>query len=194
VPGALPAELEAAGIQPAEVEMVVITHVHDDHLGWNVEPGTGKPLFANARYLIHPADVELMATSEDPEDHEIRAAVLDPLERAGALELASDGQALTPELTLAHAPGHTPGHQVVLIDSEGERAIVSGDLVNHPAQLLQPGLNGTSDFEPELAAATRESFLDRIEREGRLVAPAHLADPFVRIERDGERWTWRPAG
>jgi glyoxylase-like metal-dependent hydrolase (beta-lactamase superfamily II) len=194
VPGALPGELAAAGIEPAEVELVVITHVHDDHLGWNVEPGTGAPLFANARYVIHPADVELMSSSEDPEDHEISAALLTPLERAGVLELASDGQVLTPELTLAHAPGHTPGHQIVLVDSEGERAIVSGDLVNHPAQLLQPGLNGMSDFEPELAAATRAAFLDRIDREGRLVAPAHFAEPFLRISRDGDRWTWNPAG
>jgi glyoxylase-like metal-dependent hydrolase (beta-lactamase superfamily II) len=194
VRGRLPEELAAAGIDPADVDTVVITHVHDDHLGWTTdEAGTG-PLFVNARYLVHPADWDLMASSDDPEDRAIFEAELAPLEHAGVLDRSGDGLPITSELTLEHAPGHTPGHQVLVIDSDGERAIVSADLVNHPVQLLQPGVNGTSDFEPVLAAATRARLLDRIEREGRLVAPSHFAEPFGRIERDGHRWRWRPLG
>jgi glyoxylase-like metal-dependent hydrolase (beta-lactamase superfamily II) len=191
--GQLPVELEAAGIGPAEVEIVVITHVHDDHLGWNVAEGTADPLFPNARYLIHRADWELMTGSDDDEDRAIFDAVLAPLERANVLEISGDRAALTSELTLVHAPGHTPGHQVVLIDSGDRRAIVTGDLVNHPVQLLQPGVNGTSDFEPERAATTRLAFLERIEREGRDVFPSHFPEPLGRFDPDGERWSWRPA-
>ncbi len=194
VRGRLPEELEAAGIDPAEIDTVVITHVHDDHLGWTVAEGSTAPMFPNARYLVHPADWELMASGDDPEDRVIFEAELAPLERAGVLELAADRVALTSELTVVHAPGHTPGHQVVLIDSGEARAIVSADLVNHPGQLLQPGLNGLSDFEPERAAATRAAFLERIEREGRLVAPSHFPEPFGRVVRDGARWAWRPIG
>ena len=190
--GELPIELKAAGVDPADVETVVITHVHDDHLGWNVVEGGTEPLFANARYLIHRADWELMTSSDDEEDRAIFEALLSPLERSDVLEISGDRTAITSELTLVHAPGHTPGHQVVLIDSRDERAIVTGDLVNHPVQLLQPGVNGTTDAEPERAAATRAAFLERIEREDRLVVPTHLAEPFGRFERDGERWSWRP--
>jgi glyoxylase-like metal-dependent hydrolase (beta-lactamase superfamily II) len=192
VGGELPAGLAGAGIDPADVELVVITHVHDDHLGWNVAEGTTDPLFANATYLVHRADWELMASGEDEEDRAIFDAVLSPLERAEVLRLTGDAEALTSELTLVHAPGHTPGHQVVLIDSGRARAIVTGDLVNHPVQLLQPGVSGTSDHDPERAAATRAAFLERIHREARLAIPSHFPEPFGRFEPDGNRWSWRP--
>jgi glyoxylase-like metal-dependent hydrolase (beta-lactamase superfamily II) len=189
--GELPAGLAAAGADPADVDVVVITHVHDDHLGWNVAEGTTDPMFPNARYLVHRADWELMSSGDDQEDRAIFDAVLSPLERAEVLEISGERTELTSELTLLHAPGHTPGHQVVLVDSAGERAIVTGDLVNHPVQLLQPGVNGDSDFEPERAAATRAAFLSRIHRERRLVLPSHFPQPFGRLEPDGDRWRWR---
>lgn len=190
--GRLPLELDAAGVDPADVDTVVITHVHDDHFGWNVAEQTGEPLFPRARYLIHRADWELMTSSEDEEDRLALAAALSPLERADALDICGDRTELTPELTIVHAPGHTPGHQVVLIDSGEARAIVTADLVNHPVQLLQPGVPGTSDLEPERAGATREAFLTRIHREGRLSLPSHFGEPFGYFEPDGDRWDWRP--
>ncbi len=190
--GRLPVELAAAGVEPGDVETVVITHVHDDHLGWNVAENTAEPLFANARYLVHRADWELMASADDEEDREIFDAVLAPLERSGVLEISGDRTALTDELTLVHAPGHTPGHQVVLIDSGPERAIVTGDLVNHPVMLLQPGVNGVTDFEPERALATRLAYLERIERENRLAFPTHFPEAAGRFARDGDRWSWVP--
>jgi glyoxylase-like metal-dependent hydrolase (beta-lactamase superfamily II) len=192
--GALPDELERAGVSPGDVDVVVVTHVHDDHLGWNVAEGTDRPLFERAGHLIHPADWELMASADDPEDRDVFQAVLAPIERAGLLELVADRVELTSELTLVHAPGHTPGHQVVLIDSAGVHAIVSADLVNHPAQLLQPGLAGASDLDPSLAAATRRAFLERIAQEERLVLPAHFPQPAGHIVRDGDRWDWTPEG
>jgi glyoxylase-like metal-dependent hydrolase (beta-lactamase superfamily II) len=118
-------------------------------------------------------------------------AVLAPLDRAGVLQLTGAGLRLTPEIGIVHAPGHTPGHQILLVDDGSDRAIVSGDLVNHPGQLLQPGLNGTSDFEPERAAATRAAFLERVDREDRVVAAAHLPEALGRVVRDGDRWAWR---
>jgi len=191
--GRLPEELAGAGTDPADVDRVLITHVHDDHLGWIVAEGTADPLFPSATYLIHRADLDALRASPNEEDRAILAATIDPLARAGVLRATENDTAITGELTAVHAPGHTPGHQMVLIDSEGERAIVSGDLVNHPAQLLQPGLNGTSDFEPALAAATRADWLERIGREGRLAIPAHFPEPFGRFEpEDDGRHRWRP--
>jgi len=189
--GRLSLELAGAGIDPAEAELVLITHVHDDHIGGTVlDPTT--PAFPSARYVIHRADWQMMAGATDEEDRGIFAAVLAPLERAGVVELSEGAFTVTDELRLEHAPGHTPGHQVLSIDSSGERALISGDLVNHPAQLLQPGLAGTTDVDPELASATRASWLERIEREGSIVAPAHFAEPFGRFTRDGDRHRWEP--
>ncbi len=135
----------------------------------------------------------MMADAIDEEDREIFSAVLEPLERSGVLVRSQDRSAITDELTLVHAPGHTPGHQVVLIDSDDARALIAGDLVNHPVQLLQPGVNGSSDMEPALAAATRASWLERIGREGRIVCPAHLPDAVGRFVPEGERHLWEPA-
>ena len=190
--GRLPEELAEAGVDPLEVDTVVITHVHDDHLGWNVVEGGAEPMFANARYVVHGADWDLMAAAEDEQDRAIFAAVLEPLRRAGVLDHSEASLELTPEVTVVHAPGHTPGHQVVLVDSGDHRAIVCADIVNNPVQLLQPGVNGTTDMDPDLAARTRETFLDRIHRERRLAAPAHLAEAFGRFVPDADRRSWRP--
>jgi glyoxylase-like metal-dependent hydrolase (beta-lactamase superfamily II) len=193
VAGSLPVALEAAGVTPPDVDLVVITHVHDDHLGWTTLEPAGAPRFDRAEHLVHQADWELMETAEDPEDVGIFRATLEPIERAGLLRPAGDRVELTSEVAVVHAPGHTPGHQVVLVDSEGSRAIVSGDLVNHPAQLLQPGLVASSDADPAPAADTRAAFLERIDREERLVLPAHFPAPAGRIVREVEAWDWRAA-
>ena len=191
VAGSLPIELAEVGIDPLAVELVVISHVHDDHIGWNISDA-GAPNFPNARYVIHRADWDLMANATDEEDREIFAAALEPLERAGVVELSESVFAVTDELRLEHAPGHTPGHQVLAIDSDGERALLSADLVNHPVQLLQPGLAAASDMDPVEANATRSAWLERIIREGRTIAPAHFAEPFGRIVRHGNGSRWEP--
>ncbi len=192
--GALPQELAAAGVAPADVELVAITHLHDDHLGWTVAEGTTEPMFPNARYVLRRADWDLYLQEGDEEDLATFDAAVRPLHTAGQLELLeTDPLRITDELTLVHAPGHTPGHQVLLIDSRRERAIVSADTVNHPAQLLQPGLNGDSDLWPEVAAATRATWLERIEREGRLVSTSHFPEPFGTFARDGDRRLWVPS-
>jgi glyoxylase-like metal-dependent hydrolase (beta-lactamase superfamily II) len=191
VAGSLPAELEDVGVDPLAIELVLISHVHDDHLGWNVtEEAT--PTFPNARYVINRADWELMADATDEEDREIFAAVLEPLQRGGVIDLSESTFEITHELRLEHAPGHTPGHQVLAIDSAGERAVLSADVVNHPVQLLQPGLAGASDIDPERADATRTTWLERIELEDRIVGPAHFAEPFGTIVRDGDARRWEP--
>jgi glyoxylase-like metal-dependent hydrolase (beta-lactamase superfamily II) len=183
IEGSLPTELADAGVDPLAIELVLISHVHDDHLGWNVTQA-GTPTFPNARYVINRADWELMADATDEEDREIFEAALEPLHRAGVIELSGSALEITSELRLEHAPGHTPGHQVLAIDSGGERALLSADLVNHPVQLHQPGLAGTSDMDPERANATRTSWLERIEREGPVVAPGALRGT-VREDRPG---------
>ena len=190
--GALDTELEAVGVDAGEIDTVVITHAHDDHLGWNVDAETMRPRFENARYVIPRADWDTMSASEDEEDRAIFAATLFPLERFGAVDVVEQPVELVDGVVLRHAPGHTPGHQVVTVDSRDRRAIVAGDLANNPVMLLQPGVNGVTDGDPELAARTRFDLIATIQDEDRLVAPAHLPEPFGRIVRDGDRHLWVP--
>jgi glyoxylase-like metal-dependent hydrolase (beta-lactamase superfamily II) len=190
--GALDRELRAAGIEPADVETVVITHVHDDHIGWNVAEGTDDPWFPNAQYLIHRADWEWLRDDEDDESRTIFDAVLAPLERTGLVDLVDEPVELGDGILVEHAPGHTPGHQVVWIDGGDRRAVLAADFANHPVMLLQPGVNGDTDHDPELAARTRRGLVERIDREGRLVASSHLAEPFGRLVAEDGRHLWRP--
>ncbi|MEX2458838.1 MAG: MBL fold metallo-hydrolase, partial [Actinomycetota bacterium] len=92
---------------------------------------------------------------------------------------------------LLATPGHTPGHQSVLVESAGERAIVAGDVLNHPGQIADRFPSG-SDHAPQLAADTRERLLSRVEREGIVLSTAHLTEPFGRVELQDDRRVWRP--
>jgi glyoxylase-like metal-dependent hydrolase (beta-lactamase superfamily II) len=187
-PGRLPVELAEAGIEAGEVDTVIVTHVHDDHLGWTAFDGGRTLHFPNARYVIHRNDWEWMAGSEDPEDVEIFAELMKPIADLGALQLIEDRLEVTGELTVIPAPGHTPGHQVVLVESGGERAIVAGDTANHPVQVTLPGVASGTDTDPELAVRTRTDLLGRAEREDRLFVTGHFPQPFGRIiTEDGIR-------
>lgn len=187
-PGRLPVELAEAGIEAGEVDTVIVTHVHDDHLGWTAFDGGRTLHFPNARYVIHRNDWEWMAGSEDPEDVEIFAELMKPIADLGALQLIEDRLEVTGELTVIPAPGHTPGHQVVLVESGGERAIVAGDTANHPVQVTLPGVASGTDTDPELAVRTRTDLLGRAEREDRLFVTGHFPEPFGHIiTEDGIR-------
>ncbi len=190
--GRLPVELAETGVEATEIDYVVITHVHDDHIGWIVFPGGDSLRFPNARHLIQRADWEWIQSGVDLEDEEISTQLLAPIKRHGALELVDGDLALTDELRLVHAPGHTPGHQVVLVDSAGERGILSADTANHPEQVSQPTLASGSDDDPELAARTRAEVVDRIDRDERLMVASHFATPFGRIVAEDGRRRFRP--
>ncbi|HYG71332.1 MAG TPA: MBL fold metallo-hydrolase [Actinomycetota bacterium] len=190
--GALDTELDGAGITPDDIDTVVLTHVHDDHVGWNIDPETGRPRFENARYVLHRADWDTLRESDDDEDRAIFEATLAPLERFGALDLVEVPVELLDGIVVRHAPGHTPGHQIVTIDSRDDRATLTADLFNNPVMLLQPGVNGDTDTDPELAARTRFDVIATIQAEDRIVIPAHLPEPFGRVSRDGDRHAWVP--
>lgn len=187
-PGRLPVELAEAGIEAGQVDTVIVTHVHDDHLGWTAFDGGRTLHFPNAKYVIHRNDWDWMAGSEDPEDVEIFAELMKPIADLGALQLIEDRLEVTGALTVIPAPGHTPGHQVVLVESSGQRAIVAGDTANHPVQVTLPGVASGTDSDPELAVRTRTDLLGRAEREDRLFVTGHFPQPFGRImTEDGIR-------
>jgi glyoxylase-like metal-dependent hydrolase (beta-lactamase superfamily II) len=168
-PGKLPDALD-----PGEIELVVLTHLHPDHVGWNMLDGA--PFFANARYVAHRADYEHFATAGGHRPY-VREQVA-ALHATGRLALVDADTEVARGVTLRHAPGHTPGHCIVELGD----VVVLGDLAVHELQLADPGLAYVFEEDPVQAAQTRRRVLGDLA--GRTAAISHLG--VGRIVADGE--------
>lgn len=193
--GRLPDELAAAGVTTDEVDVVVITHLHLDHIGWNVTRNADRapvPTFGRARYVVHRRDWTDFHLAADEEDMEAFAQLARPLEELDVLELVEDGTEVSPGAVVVHAPGHTPGHICLELTSDGDGLLLAGDLLHHPVQLIDTSWRSRGDQEPAEAAASRARMLARVEGGGMILATAHLDEPFGRVERDAGARRWRP--
>jgi glyoxylase-like metal-dependent hydrolase (beta-lactamase superfamily II) len=181
--GKLLVELENAGVHPEDVDTVFLTHLHGDHLGWSVRPD-GEPVFANASYVTQAAEWEISAP--------YLGRAIAALDELGVLELLDGEEPVGEELTAIPTPGHSPGHNSLLVSSNGEQALVSGDAIVHPAQATEPTWNVQFDMDKEQAARTREMLLAWLEADGITVAAGHIpGSGFGRIARDGGGRYWQ---
>ncbi|WP_435156475.1 MBL fold metallo-hydrolase [Amycolatopsis sacchari] len=199
-----PARLAAAGVRPEDVDVVINTHIHYDHVGWNtVGGGDGwEPAFPNATYVIPAVDQRYFA----PENAHRRPAPrddFDRLRRKGSLLVYADsvapvlgratlwegGYRVDANLTLEPAPGHTPGSSVLRVRSGGDRAVFVGDILHSPVQIMEPAWNSCFCEDREQAAATRRHVLEQAADEREIVVPAHFAGAgAVEVKRDGSRF------
>ncbi len=194
--GKLLENMKSHGIDPADVDVVFMTHAHIDHIGWNVA-ANGTPTFPRARYVLHRADwdaakeLEAFIMGFGAAPYVERA--LAPLEQLGVLDLVDGDKALTSEVTAISTPGHTPGHMCALIVSGEEKALIPGDVIVHPALVTEPGWHFGFDNDQERAILTRTAILDRVEAEGMTLATCHFPHPgFGNVVRlDGRRY-WQP--
>ena len=133
-------QLGEAGWSREGVDAVICTHLHTDHVGWNtmLEDGQWIPTFPKARYLFGRQEHEFWRTHEDAEQQAMMGDSIQPIFDAGLAELVELDHAISPEIRLTPSIGHTPGHVSVLIESEGERAAITGDMTHHPAQMAGP--------------------------------------------------------
>ncbi|MCX4091383.1 MBL fold metallo-hydrolase [Nocardia sp. alder85J] len=190
--------LARAGVRPGDVDLVVNTHVHGDHVGWNTVDADGEwvPAFPNAHYLIPAVDdawfgpANGYARGRRPDDELLYEDSIAPVHRAGRAILWDDSYRVDDNLTLESAPGHTPGSAVVHLASGADRAVFVGDLVHSPLQLLHPACSSCLCQDPEQAATTRHRILERAADTGELVVPAHFAGAgAVEIRRAGTQFT-----
>jgi len=193
--GILMDEFGANGVRPEDVQMVVMTHLHRDHVGWNLRAQEGKysPTFPNARYWASAKDWE---ACHQPEVQSARfpnaPACVWPLAELGLVELMDGEHVLTRELTAIPTPGHTPGHMSILITSQGERALILGDVAHNPAQVHETDWVSRADMDPELTKTTRRTLMERLEREGMVVAAGHFPAPgFGKVIRLEGRRYWQ---
>lgn len=190
------ATMAEAGYPPEAVDTVVATHLHVDHVGWFTQAdGDGwAPTFPNARHLI--VATELAHWSAHPRDERDGAYLADsvaPLLAAGLVDEVGADHELTAEIRLVPTPGHSPGHVSVQITSEGRSAIITGDLLHHPIQVLEPDWDGPFDEDLVVAAATRRAFLARIADTDTVVLGTHVATPTAgRVVTTATGWRWIP--
>ena len=188
--GKLLTDMEANGVEREAVDLVVLTHIHPDHVGWNLSDG--QPTFPNARYLVTKQDWDYWTQPEVAAEAPHVGAQMLPLEGLNVLDLIEGEYSVTDELTTLPTPGHTPGHISVAVSSAGEKALILGDVAHTPAQAQYTDWSPSFDVDPDLARRTRHAVLDRLESEGTVVASGHFPHPgYGRFVRTGARRVWR---
>ena len=188
--------LAAVGLAPDDIDFVMCTHLHADHVGWNTRLLDGRwvPTFPNARYLFARTEyehwIEVNKGGKKYSDGCIDDSVL-PVVEAGQAEIVADDYAFDDEISFALAPGHTPGHVAIGLASQGKRAVLSGDVCHTPLQCREPGWSAVGCSDRAQSAATRRAFLERHCDTGTLVMTAHFPSPSVGFVRArGEAFDW----
>ncbi len=177
--------LAAAGARPEEIDFVMCTHLHADHVGWNTQRVDGRwvPTFPNARYLFTRAEFErwddrLPGHVPRPINQHVFADSILPVVESGQMLLVEDGHSVDDTLTVEAAYGHTAGHVKIRLASGGASGMFTGDTIHHPLQLPFPELRSVFDEYPDQALATRLAMLEDCASSGSLLLPTHFAAPY----------------
>lgn len=193
--GKLLDNLHSIGVSPADINIVVNTHLHIDHVGWNCDQRDGAfvPTFPNAEYWINRTEWDYWTdpTTAAEEGAHIAEGVL-PLTNSPQLKLFDGEVTITPELKVILTPGHTPGHISVGVTSGSESAIILGDVAHHPLNLVRIWLASVDEL-PRISRRTKRALLERLIRDQTLVCAGHfMPDSFGRfVMADGQR-RWQP--
>ncbi len=172
-------DLEKAGSPREEIDRVICTHLHIDHVGWNTMLKNDKwvPTFPNAKYLIGGTEWDFFSRSEDPFFKDPVDDSVRPIMADGMSELIDDKHKITDEVWSESTPGHTPGHFAIRISSKGENAVITGDLMHHPIQCRYPEWDDAFDVDGPRAKKTRREFCERYADGKTLVIGTHFASP-----------------
>ena len=196
IKGRLMHELSNNGISLEEVSIVAFTHLHPDHVGWNISntEGTLKPTFPNARYISPRVDWDYFTRADILEQFPHIKDTVIPLQEQGVLELIDANSTITNELSTIASPGHTPGHVCMLISSQGQRCLILGDVAHSPVQAHETDWNCGFDADKDQSRLTRHAIFDMLEQEGILAAAGHFPFPsFGHIMRgEGRRYWQKP--
>jgi glyoxylase-like metal-dependent hydrolase (beta-lactamase superfamily II) len=195
--GELANSLSKVGVDPAEITDVVLSHLHCDHMGWVSRDG--QPFFPKADIWCHEADAEYFLGAEAPDETHFRAMYgVDPTKvrmapAVGQLRTWDKDCTIAPGIDVRHLPGHTPGSSITYISSQGERAMMTGDVVHCPLEMTDEDFSIMADLDPALAHKSKLALIQEVEDGSVHVASPHF--PGMRFGRllkgEGKRyWTW----
>lgn len=195
------ANLAALGVQPDDVDLVICTHLHVDHVGWNTQLVDGRwiPTFPKARYIFGRAEFDHWRAPEAglalmPENGDVIADSVMPVVEAGQAEFIGDGDRILPGLEVEAAPGHTAGQLMVKLTSGTEAMVFSGDCIHQPMQVYRPDWNSRFCEDAAVARATRRRLLEYCADRRALIMPAHFGAPHTGfVQRAGSGWRFTPA-
>ncbi|MBR1171882.1 MBL fold metallo-hydrolase [Bradyrhizobium liaoningense] len=177
----------AAGFPPDSIDTVLCTHLHVDHVGWNTRLVDGRwvPTFPKARYVFGKTEYEHWRDdTAEPDKVAVFNDSVKPVVDAGQAELVPSDHWLCEEIKLIPTPGHSPGHMSVLIESDGEQALLTGDVAHHPCQMAHLEWCSTVDTNPAQSAASRRAVFSRFADTPTLVIGGHYSAGH--IKRDGD--------
>ena len=186
--------LEEAGCKRDAVDAVICTHLHVDHVGWNTRLADGRwvPTFPRARYLFERSEWEHWSKQDGDEYGPIIADSVRPIVEAGRADLVASDHRIGDELWLEPTPGHTPGHVSLRLASQGEHAVITGDLMHAPIQCGEPGWQSHFDSDPDQARETRRAFLAGCANRDVWVLGTHFHAPTAgHVVREGAAWRFR---
>ncbi|MEQ1888863.1 MAG: MBL fold metallo-hydrolase [Alphaproteobacteria bacterium] len=186
------ADLAAMGVTPEQVDFVMCTHLHVDHVGWNtrLENGRWVPTFPNARYIFNKTEYDHWQQEQEfiGLDGCFADSIL-PVVEAGKADMVKSDFAIDDSMWLEPSPGHTPGHICINLKSGGKTALFTGDAFHHPLQVAYPEWSSAFCTDKAQSAATRRKIVDRLCDTDTYMLGAHFAAPTAgRVRRKGARW------
>ncbi|MBX9647039.1 MAG: MBL fold metallo-hydrolase [Xanthobacteraceae bacterium] len=187
--------LKKMGFAPENFDVVVCTHLHPDHIGWNTTKVGDRwvPTFPKARYLFgrkeYEAAVALFAPADAPEPVPLFTESLKPVVDAGLVDFVETDHVLCDGVRLAPSPGHTVGHVCVMLESLGYAAMITGDWLHHPAQVARPHWGCQYDADQAQSHSTRKQMLELLVDKPTLMIGTHFPTPSGgRVVRDGDTY------
>jgi len=185
--------LGAQGVKPEDVDIVMCTHLHADHVGWNtiMDNGEWVPTFPNAQYLFAETEYQFWSKEQKNSSNPIlmgshKDSVL-PVIQSGQATLVDSNYEIETGLNFEPAYGHTPGSIILHVEDRKHEAVVCGDVMHHPVQVRHPDWSSAFCENPVLAAKYRWGMLKRFSGSGAIILPAHFLSPFYGpVEKEGK--------